>query len=136
MLEIPYDFDTLGACGTMSGSGAVIILDDSTDIVGALDNIEEFYAHESCGQCTPCREGSLWISKILHRMANGEGRPEDPAQLKTIADNAVGKTICPFGEAFGWPVQSFTAKFKEEFAEKANGKVAKAEEAKEESHAH
>ncbi len=121
-LDIPYDFDTLGACGTMSGSGAVIVLDDSTDIVAALDNIEEFYAHESCGQCTPCREGVLWVSKILHRLSHGQGRPEDPAMLKNIADNAVGKTICPFGEAFGWPVQSYTAKFKEEFAAKCASK--------------
>lgn len=132
-LDIPYDFDTLMACGTMSGSGAVIVLDDTADIVAVLDNLEEFYAHESCGQCTPCREGSLWVSKILHRMRHGQGRPDDPALLKSVADNAVGKTICPFGEAFGWPVQSYTAKFKEDFAAKASGKLIEKE--KEVAHA-
>ena len=77
MLDLPYDFDSLIAAGSMSGSGAIIVLDDSTDIVKALANIAEFYAHESCGQCTPCREGSLWMSKALHRLANGEGRKSD-----------------------------------------------------------
>src|SRR5438067_678644 len=72
MLDLPYDFDSLIAAGSMSGSGAIIVLDDSTDIVEALSNIAEFYAHESCGQCTPCREGSLWMAKALHRLTHGE----------------------------------------------------------------
>ena len=74
MLDLPYDFDSLIAAGSMSGSGAIIVLDDSADIVEALANISEFYAHESCGQCTPCREGSLWMAKALHRLTHGEGR--------------------------------------------------------------
>ncbi len=74
MLDLPYDFDSLAAAGSMSGSSAIIVMDDSTDIVEALANISEFYAHESCGQCTPCREGSLWMSKALHRLTHGEGR--------------------------------------------------------------
>ncbi len=116
LLDIPYDFDTLMTCGTMSGSGAIIVMDDSTDMVEALSNISEFYAHESCGQCTPCREGSLWMSKALHRMANGQGRREDASYLLHIADNIPGgRTICAFGEACSWPVQSFVNKFRDEF---------------------
>ncbi len=111
VLDLPYDFDTLIAAGSMSGSGAIIVLDDSTDIVEALANISEFYAHESCGQCTPCREGSLWMAKALRRMTHGEGRKQDADYLVRIADNIPGgRTICAFGEACSWPVQSFVAK--------------------------
>jgi NADH-quinone oxidoreductase subunit F len=116
MLDLPYDFDSLMAAGTMSGSSAVIVMDDSTDIVEALANISEFYAHESCGQCTPCREGSLWMAKALHRLTHGEGRKTDADYLVKIADNIPGgRTICAFGEACSWPVQSFVGKFKDEF---------------------
>ncbi len=119
MLDLPYDFDSLTAAGSMSGSSAIIVMDDSVDIVEALANISEFYAHESCGQCTPCREGSLWMSKALHRMTHGEGRAADADYLVKIADNIPGgRTICAFGEACSWPVQSFVAKFKDEFVAK------------------
>jgi NADH-quinone oxidoreductase subunit F len=119
MLDLPYDFDSLIAAGSMSGSGAIIVMDDSVDIVEALANIAEFYAHESCGQCTPCREGSLWMSKALHRLTHGEGRKSDADYLVKIADNIPGgRTICAFGEACSWPVQSFVAKFKDEFVAK------------------
>src|SRR5271166_454254 len=119
MLDLPYDFDSLMAAGSMSGSGAIIVMDDSTDIVEALANISEFYAHESCGQCTPCREGSLWMSKALHRLTHGEGRKADADYLIRIADNIPGgRTICAFGEACAWPVQSFVGKFKDEFLAK------------------
>ena len=80
MLDLPYDFDSLQQAGTMSGSSAIIVIDDSVDIVGALANLSEFYAHESCGQCTPCREGSLWMSKTLHRLTHGEGRKGEEAK--------------------------------------------------------
>src|SRR3989441_10622986 len=119
MLDLPYDFDSLIAAGSMSGSSAIIVMDDSTDIVEALANIAEFYAHESCGQCTPCREGSLWMSKALHRLTHGQGRRMDADYLIKIADNIPGgRTICAFGEACSWPVQSFVAKFKDEFVAK------------------
>jgi NADH-quinone oxidoreductase subunit F len=119
LLDLPYDFDTLIQAGSMSGSSAIIVMDDSTDIVEALANISEFYAHESCGQCTPCREGSLWMSKALHRLTHGEGRAQDADYLIKIADNIPGgRTICAFGEACSWPVQSFVAKFKDEFIAK------------------
>jgi NADH-quinone oxidoreductase subunit F len=119
MLDLPYDFDSIIAAGSMSGSGAIIVMDDSTDIVEALANVSEFYAHESCGQCTPCREGSLWMSKALHRLTHGHGRKQDADYLLKIADNIPGgRTICAFGEACSWPVQSFVGKFKEEFIAK------------------
>jgi len=119
LLDLPYDFDTLIQAGSMSGSSAIIVMDDATDIVKALANIAEFYAHESCGQCTPCREGSLWLSKALHRLTHGEGRAQDADYLVKIADNIPGgRTICAFGEACAWPVQSFVAKFKDEFVAK------------------
>ena len=114
--EIPMDFDSLTAAGSMAGSGGVIVLDDSRDMVWVLNNINEFYAHESCGQCTPCREGSLWMKKITDRMLAGGGVVEDPKTLKTIGDNIAGRTICAFGEACAWPTQSFVQKFPEEFA--------------------
>jgi NADH-quinone oxidoreductase subunit F len=119
MLDLPYDFDSLAQAGTMSGSSAIIVIDDSADIVEALANLSEFYAHESCGQCTPCREGSLWMSKALHRMTHGEGRATDADYLMKIADNIPGgRTICAFGEACSWPVQSFVTKFKDDFVAK------------------
>jgi NADH-quinone oxidoreductase subunit F len=115
MLDLPYDFDSLQAAGSMSGSSAIIVMDDSVDIVEALANLSEFYAHESCGQCTPCREGSLWMSKALHRMTHGHGRKQDADYLLGIAQNIQGRTICAFGEACSWPVLSFIKKFKDEF---------------------
>ena len=130
MLDLPYDFDSLIQAGSMSGSSAIIVMDDSTDIVEALANISEFYAHESCGQCTPCREGSLWMSKALRRLTHGEGRAQDADYLVKIADNIPGgRTICAFGEACSWPVQSFVGKFKDEFI--AKGKADEERRAKE-----
>ena len=132
MLDLPYDFDSLIQAGSMSGSSAIIVMDDSTDIVAALANLSEFYAHESCGQCTPCREGSLWMSKALHRLTHGQGRKQDADYLVKIADNIPGgRTICAFGEACSWPVQSFVAKFKDEFVAKgAADEERRAKEAK------
>ncbi len=117
--DIPLDFDSVSACGSMSGSGAVIVMDDSRDMVQVLGNINSFYAHESCGQCTPCREGSLWMKKITARMADGDAREQDADLLLSIAKQIEGRTICAFGEACAWPTMSFVSKFKEEFSEKA-----------------
>jgi len=119
LLDLPYDAASLAAAGSMSGSGAIIVMDDSTDMVEALANISAFYAHESCGQCTPCREGSLWMSKALSRLAQGGGRKQDADYLLSIANNIPGgRTICAFGEACSWPVQSCVTKFKDEFINK------------------
>ncbi len=114
--DLRLDFDTLAAAGSMAGSGGVIVMDHTRDMVECLANISAFYAHESCGQCTPCREGVLWLKKILGRIAEGHGREDDPALLKEVADKIAGRTICAFGEAAAWPVQSFIAKFKAEFS--------------------
>src|SRR5213075_1614260 len=112
--EIPMDFDSLTAAGSMAGSGGVIVLDDSRDVVWVLNNINEFYAHESCGQCTPCREGSLWMKKISDRIVAGTASPSDVDELERVANNIEGRTICAFGEACAWPTQSFVKKFRDE----------------------
>jgi NADH-quinone oxidoreductase subunit F len=95
-------------------------MDDTRDMVWALNNLNQFYAHESCGQCTPCREGSLWMSKMTTRMMAGHGAANDVATLKNVADNIAGRTVCAFGEACSWPTQSFLDKFPEEFAKVAS----------------
>ena len=125
LLDLPYDFDSLQQAGTMSGSSAIVVMDDSRDIVEVLANVAEFYAHESCGQCTPCREGALWMSKALHRMTHGEARKADADYLLHIAQNIQGRTICAFGEAAAWPVLSFVKKFRADFEGKGAADEAK-----------
>jgi NADH-quinone oxidoreductase subunit F len=120
--DVRIDFDSLAAVGSMAGSGGIMVMDDTRDMVWALNNINEFYAHESCGQCTPCREGSLWMKKITERMLHGGGTDKDTDTLKSVADNIAGRTICAFGEACAWPTQSFVAKFRDEFVATATGK--------------
>ena len=115
MLDVVMDAATLGSVGSMIGSAGVIVMDDTREMVWALNNLNQFYAHESCGQCTPCREGSLWMSKITTRMLDGGGQGADPKTLQNVADNIAGRTVCAFGEACAWPTQSFLAKFPEEF---------------------
>ncbi len=114
IMDIPMDFDTMAACGSMAGSGGVIILDDSRSMSWVINNLNNFYAHESCGQCTPCREGSLWMKKISDRIVAGNASPSDVDELLRVANNIEGKTICAFGEACSWPTQSFVKKFREE----------------------
>ena len=118
------DFDSLGKLRSGLGTAAVIVMDKSTDLIRAIARISYFYKHESCGQCTPCREGSLWMKKITTRMVHGEARPEDAALLKSVADQIPGRTICAFGEACSWPTQSFIAKFGDEFRQYPEAKKA------------
>jgi len=113
--DIPVDFDSFAAAGSMGGSGGVIVMDERVNVVEALANLNAFYAHESCGQCTPCREGSLWMKKITHRMVHGEARAEDGVLLKNVADQIAGRTVCAMGEACSWPTQSFVQKFADDF---------------------
>lgn len=120
MLDVTMDASSLSAVGTMIGSGGVIVMDDSRSMLSVLNNINRFYAHESCGQCTPCREGSLWMAKITSRMLAHQTTSEDRATLQSVADNIAGRTICAFGEACAWPTQSFVAKFPEEFSPPEN----------------
>ena len=118
--DIPMDFDTIAQCGSMAGSGGVIIMDDTRNMAWVLNNLNNFYAHESCGQCTPCREGSLWMKKISDRIASGDATPDDVDTLESVAYQIDGKTICAFGEACSWPTESFISKFRDEL--KANTK--------------
>jgi NADH-quinone oxidoreductase subunit F len=115
LLDLVMDASSLMAAGSMIGSAGVMVMDDSRDMVWALNNLNQFYAHESCGQCTPCREGSLWMSKVTTRILDEGARPDDAKNLKGIADNIAGRTVCAFGEACSWPTQSFLAKFPDEF---------------------
>ena len=119
-IDVALDFESLRKAGTMAGSGGIIVLDDTVDIVQSTLNVAQFYAHESCGQCTPCREGTLWMEKMLHRIQQGHGRPEDVDLLWDVADNIDGKTICPLGEAAAWPVKAFVTKYRSEFEAACN----------------
>jgi NADH-quinone oxidoreductase subunit F len=115
-IDVRADFDACAEAGTMLGSGGVIVLDQSVDIVEAAANLAHFYAHESCGQCTPCREGSDWAMDILDRIAAGHGRAGDPDALLRICRFASqGMTICPLGDAFALPISSMVKKFRDEF---------------------
>ncbi len=122
---LKMDFPSVKAVGSMLGSAGIIVMDETTDMVQACYNLARFYAHESCGQCSPCREGTTWLTKILSRITKGEGRPEDIDLLLDMTDNigglidfshgSFGKTICPFGEAVAWPVRTFVEKYRGEF---------------------
>ena len=116
ILTANMDYDGLQKAGSMLGSGAVIVMDETTCMVKMLHRISEFYMEESCGQCTPCREGTGWLARVLHRIEHGEGRAGDLERLKAIADNIEGRTICALGDAAAWPVQSFLKHFYDEFA--------------------
>jgi NADH-quinone oxidoreductase subunit F len=100
---------------TMAGSGAVVVLDDRTDLVAACARLMRFYAHESCGQCTPCREGTAWLARVCTRLAAGAGRAGDTALLASIAHGIAGNTICPLGDAAAWPMLGFLTKFRADF---------------------
>ena len=115
MMTLTMDYDSIQAAGSGLGSGAVIIMDDSTCMVDALYNIAKFYDHESCGQCTPCREGTGWMRRLLKRIIDGQAEKSDLEQLVNVANNIEGRTICAFGEAAAWPVQSFVKHFYHEF---------------------
>jgi NADH-quinone oxidoreductase subunit F len=115
MLAIDMDYDSLRDAGTGLGSGAVIVMDETSCMVKVLARLAAFYEEESCGQCTPCREGTGWISRILQRILAGEGRSGDVDTLRRVAKNIEGRTICPFGEAAAWPVAGILKHFSHEF---------------------
>ncbi len=116
-IDVGMGFDSLLAAGSMAGSGGVIVMDDTTCMVEALESAAQFFADESCGQCSPCREGTGWVLRILHRITDGRGRIQDLDDLLAIAGDMEGKTICVFADAAAWPVQSYIAKFRNEFEE-------------------
>ncbi len=115
MMELTMDYDAIAAAGSMLGSGAVIVLDDSNCMVKVLERMSYFYHEESCGQCTPCREGTGWLYRVVKRIEAGKGRPEDLDLLDDIADKISGKTICALGDAAAGPVAGMLKHFREEF---------------------
>ncbi len=132
--DIPLDLDSIAQHGSMAGSGAVIVMDDTRSMPWALNNLNHFYAHESCGQCTPCREGCPWMLKLTTRMLEGKASPKDVDLLLQVANQIEGKTVCAFGEAAAWPTQAMVLKFKDEFlalTDSFNDKLPHSTEAKE-----
>ncbi len=115
MMNCTMDYDSIAKAGSMLGSGAVIVLDDSRCMVKSLMRLSYFYTHESCGQCTPCREGTGWLYRLVHRIENGQGRMEDIDLLNSVADNIQGRTICALGEASAMPVRAMIKHFRQEF---------------------
>ena len=116
MMNCTMDFDSIAKAGSMLGSGAVIVMDETTCMVRALERLSYFYFEESCGQCTPCREGTGWMYRVIHRIEHGLGRPEDLELLNSVASRIGGHTICALGDAAAMPVQSFLKHFGDEFA--------------------
>ncbi|MBP6346130.1 NADH-quinone oxidoreductase subunit NuoF [Neisseriaceae bacterium CLB008] len=115
MMNTNMDYDSISKAGSMLGSGAVIVMDEDVCMVKALERLSYFYFEESCGQCTPCREGTGWLYKVVHRIENGLGRPEDLELLASVGDNMAGRTICALADAAVFPVRSFTKHFLNEF---------------------
>ena len=114
-IDVAMDFDSLMAAGSMAGSGGVIVMDETTCMVEALESAARFFDDESCGQCSPCREGTGWVHRIVHRITEGRGSLQDLDDLLAIAGDMEGNTICVFADAAAWPVQSYITKFRDEF---------------------
>ena len=115
MMEINMDYESIQKAGTYLGSGAIIVMDETTCMVRVLERISRFYYSESCGQCTPCREGTGWLYRVIKRIENGQGEQEDLDKLIDVANKIEGRTICALGDAAAWPVQSFVKRFRDEF---------------------
>ena len=115
MMDLTMDYDAIAKAGSMLGSGAVIVMDDSRCMVQSLLRLSYFYMHESCGQCTPCREGTGWLHRMVERIAHGQGRMEDIDLLNSVADNIQGRTICALGDAAAMPVRAMIKHFRDEF---------------------
>jgi NADH-quinone oxidoreductase subunit F len=115
MMNCTMDYDSISKAGSMLGSGAVIVMDETRCMVKSLQRLSYFYAHESCGQCTPCREGTGWLSKMVDRIETGHGRADDLALLDNVAENIMGRTICALGDAAAMPVRGMLKHFRAEF---------------------
>ena len=118
IMSCTMDYDSIAKAGSMLGSGAVIVMDDSRDMVESLLRLSYFYQHESCGQCTPCREGTGWLWRVVNRIQHGQGRPEDIDLLDNVAFNIMGRTICALGDAAAMPVRAMIKHFRHEFEAK------------------
>ncbi|HMQ11920.1 MAG TPA: NADH-quinone oxidoreductase subunit NuoF [Candidatus Competibacter phosphatis] len=116
MMKANMDYDSVVKAGSMLGSGAVIVMDETTDMVRVLQRVSRFYYSESCGQCTPCREGTGWLYRMVTRIVEGKGRPEDLELLDSVASRIEGRTICALGDAAAMPVRSFVKHYRHEFA--------------------
>ena len=116
MMDLTMDYDAISKAGSMLGSGAVIVMDETVCMVRALERLSYFYFEESCGQCTPCREGTGWMYRMMHRIEHGEGRKEDLDLLDNVAENIMGRTICALGDAAAMPVRGFLKHYRDEFA--------------------
>jgi NADH-quinone oxidoreductase subunit F len=116
-LDIPYDFNSLAGAGSMLGSGAIIVVDDATPILDVAMKVAKFYRHESCGKCTPCREGTNWTVKMLERIDLGEATPMDLEIMASVQEHIIGNCLCVLGDAMAMPIGSMIAKFKDEFEE-------------------
>jgi NADH-quinone oxidoreductase subunit F len=114
-IDIPASFDDIAKAGSLLGSAAIMVFDDTTDMVWLAENLLHFYRHESCGKCTPCREGTDWLFKLLNRLLKGEGSAKDVTLLQSVADNINGKTLCAFGDAAATPVLTTLKWFKPEY---------------------
>ncbi len=125
MMECTMDYDSIAKAGSMLGSGAVIVMDDTRSMVDSLLRLSYFYMHESCGQCTPCREGTGWLFRLVERIAHGKGRLEDIDLLNSVADNIQGRTICALGDAAAMPVRAMIKHFRGEFVELIQHQTAK-----------
>ncbi len=115
IMDCTMDYDSIAKAGSMLGSGAVIVLNDTRCMVKSLERLSYFYQHESCGQCTPCREGTGWLWRVVHRIEHGQGRADDLDLLNSVSDNIAGRTICALGDAAAMPVKSFVKHFRAEF---------------------
>jgi NADH-quinone oxidoreductase subunit F len=115
MMATDMDYDSIAKAGSMLGSGAVIVMDERRCMVRCLERLSYFYYEESCGQCTPCREGTGWLYRVVHRIEHGQGKPEDLDLLNSVADNIQGRTICALGDAAAMPVRAFIKHFRSEF---------------------
>jgi NADH-quinone oxidoreductase subunit F len=115
MMDLNMDYDSVQKAGSYLGTGAIIVMDETTCMVKALERLSYFYYEESCGQCTPCREGTGWLYRIVHRIEHGEGRAEDLDLLLDLCNNIAGRTICALGDAAAWPVQGFLKHYRKEF---------------------
>jgi NADH-quinone oxidoreductase subunit F len=114
-LDLPYDFDTMAKAGSMLGSGAIIVVDDATPILDVALKLAKFYRHESCGKCTPCREGTNWTVRMLERIDTGEATPMDLDIMASVQEQIIGNCLCVLGDAMAMPVGSMIAKFRPEF---------------------
>jgi NADH-quinone oxidoreductase subunit F len=120
---VKMDAESLKAVGSSIGTGGIMVMDEDTDLVKVLARISKFYHHESCGQCTPCREGTGWLEKVLKRILNNEGSSKDLDLLISIANNIEGNTICALGEAAAWPVRFMVTRFRDYFEKRVSKEV-------------